>query len=336
MSSLVSQDQDALAAALSGLGEPQDDAFELGVRGFIDTHGPSVPELEALFDDQHVGWVAFCVAMAAAWRDQDFQVFRDLLNTHRVRFGHEPVFGSYDAQSTIGTRDTSELRRGLDAARSAIKRLRTRPGLLHTFAVIAVELAELESATEDELKEAEGALRTASRQHPDYAKYFATRARILSHQDNFAEAYRNVAIAIDLEPSSGRHYALRIGEYQATRMDIAFRENARKIDARVAESARAFASLHEEMASTRGQLIEILGLLAAVIAFVVTGAQISVKATAVDSVPIMGAVGAAIVLAFSSLSLLYGSVARRTAAAWLMAGSVVLLLLLWLAARWTA
>ena len=336
MSSMVSSDQHALGQALCGLGDPRDDGFELRVREFIDEHGPSVHALEALFDDGEVGLASFCVAMATAWRDQDFQVFRDLLTTHRIRFGDQPVFDSYDAQSTLGTRDISELRRGLEAARSATRRLRTRPGLLHTFAAIAVELAEMEAATEEELREAEGALRTASRQHPTYAKYFATRARILSHQGKYAEAYRNVATAIELEPSNGRHYALRIGEYQATRMDIAFRENAKKIDARVAESSRAFQALQEEMASTRGQLIEILGLLAAVIAFVVTGAQVSVKAEAVDAVPIIGAVGGAIVLAFSSLSLLYGSLTRRRAAGWLMGASVAFLLSLWLAARWAA
>lgn len=334
MASSQSVDQGSLTDLLSQLGDPLEESFDFGVRDLIDTYGPTVPDLEQLFDDPQVGFAAFSAALALSWRDQDFQLFRELVRDQRVRFRHEPVFASYDAQATLGTMDVDELRCGVKASRGAIQALPTRPSVLHTFAVLVVELAELGSATTDELRDAEAALRIASREKPDYAKYYATRARVLSFLGNYPEAHRNVATAIELEPSSGRHYPLRIGEYQGIRMNIVFRENSDKISARVTESVRAFDRLQADMAATRTQLMEILGLLAAVIAFVVTGAQISVQVSATEAVPMMGAVGAAIVLAFSSLSLLYGSLERRKAAMLLMALSVAFLAVMWGMARW--
>jgi len=68
---------------------------------------------------------------------------------------------------------------------------------------------------------------------PDYAKYYCTKARIVSIKHHYEEASELILKAIDLEDSRKDDYALLIGNYQYYRILIAMRKQQWFVDRRL-------------------------------------------------------------------------------------------------------
>jgi hypothetical protein len=137
------------------------------------------------------------------------------------------------------------------------------------------------------------------------AKLRAVRAEILAEEGDYEEAEREVKAAMDVEPSVGRDYALRIAEYRYTLLAI---ETARLLRGLRTDHERAVARIDE----SRADFITLLGLLAAVIAFIVAGTSLLTRVSdAREGLGLLLAFGGTIVFVFACFAHLFASDPRR-------------------------
>ncbi|MCU1394622.1 MAG: hypothetical protein JWM34_3050 [Ilumatobacteraceae bacterium] len=324
-----------LSQRLGALPDSHLPEFDFAAIALINDLRPSIDDLLILVGQPGGGpnFKAFCVSMTLLWRNRDFERFRNLLSLYEPSFVSEPMFKALEAQAALTTSDVFELRSGLVAARAALALMPNRTYVIHTFAHLILEIADHGEATADELTEAEAAIRRALRLHPEYAKYHGTHARLLSYRGKYEEALAEAMTAIDKEPSNGLHYALRVGDYQDIRLSIAYRQQSDKLSSQVVQFTAFYESMRSELTSLRSELLQVMGLLAAIIAFIVTGSQIAASMKPATGILVMAAVGLAIVLAFSSLSLIFGRSTNRTSSIWLMCTSTTVLAGLYVLAR---
>ena len=81
-----------------------------------------------------------------------------------------------------------------------------------------------------------------------YAKYHATRARLLAHGVRWTGPMPRIASAIERERSGQRHYVLCIGNYQSLRLSMLFDQGAAEELRRRQESARSeFSAVQEQV-----------------------------------------------------------------------------------------
>ena len=106
--------------------------------------------------------------------------------------------------------------------------------------------------------------------------------------------------AVELEPSDNPQYAIRLGDYQEIRTRVGFMEQTTRIRQQQEEAL-------QRLEEVRLRVVELLGLLAAVIAFLVTGTQISQGLKFEDGARMMVVVGGMILLVFSAYSMVFYS-----------------------------
>ncbi|WP_242424338.1 hypothetical protein [Frankia sp. EI5c] len=158
----------------------------------------------------------------------------------------------------------------LTFAPEAVRRLSSIPGVLHLAASVIADHHEADADADPRLLlEGERLVRQAiALSNGTYPRYHATHARIATLRGAYGAARASIGRAIEEEDSSGAEYALRIGDYQLIR--------ARILHAQQAETLRAGQSeATAELRRIRAQILEIMGLLAAVIAFITTAANIT-------------------------------------------------------------
>lgn len=132
--------------------------------------------------------------------------------------------------------------------------------------------------------------------------------------DAFTAARASIARAIEDEDSTGAEYALRIGDYQLIRSRIQYAQEAERLGARQEEATR-------ELRQIRSQVLEIMGLLAAVIAFITTAANIAAGQPARPAAGLLTLAGGVTLLVFWGFHVLLigtvsgGSAWRRVAPA---------------------
>lgn len=107
-------------------------------------------------------------------------------------------------------------------------------------------------------------LRDEARRH--YAKYFATKGRLLALLGRFEDAVSAVEQGVDLENPSLDDYSLRLGEYHDIRERVLFRWYLTRVRQRLDDAEKR---IQEDLRQLKGNVVELMGLLAAVIAFLV-------------------------------------------------------------------
>lgn len=86
---------------------------------------------------------------------------------------------------------------------------------------------------------------------PDYAKFYCTKARIVSIKHHYEEASELILKAIDTEDSTKSDYALLIGNYQYYRIMIAMRKQQWFLDNRLVNVQSASSSKSKEQSGPR-------------------------------------------------------------------------------------
>lgn len=118
----------------------------------------------------------------------------------------------------------------LNAAHQSACNLFDNSGYHHTFANAFATICEkclpgdLETIVDTWYDSALYCVNKAIELEPDYAKYYCTKARILSFKHHYEEASELILKAIDKENSKKSDYALLIGNYQYFRILIAMRK----------------------------------------------------------------------------------------------------------------
>ncbi|ABD13054.1 hypothetical protein CcI156_14050 [Frankia sp. CcI156] len=237
---------------------------------------------------------AFYCLQARAWRRKDHRRHRANTDRYQARFGRHPMFFFMQAEyyaSLDG--DPANLDAALTFALEAVDRLGGVPGVLHLAAEIIADRHERDPDNDPRLLlDAERHVRQAiALSDGHYARYHATHARIATLRGAFASARASIARAIEDEDSTGAEYALRIGDYQLIRSRIQYAQEAERLSARQEEASR-------ELQQIRSQVLEIMGLLAAVIAFITTAANVAAGQPARPAAGLLTLAGGVTLLVF--------------------------------------
>ena len=212
-------------------------------------------------------WMTFLLR----WRD--YKHFRDVFDTYHNIFQEfdSPLKSLYQ-----GMRDLSQVsskgdrQQAVTSAKAAMKSMPHMPGALNLYTEAIAISGERGDVTDEDLDQAMSAIEKAIDIDPEYAKYYANRARILALKNRYEESYRDIDKAMEMETSEYDEYLLRISHYESIRAFIQLEERSSKIEQMKHEQERA----QKQLTSMRGETLTLLGLLAAVIAFVVPSVQL--------------------------------------------------------------
>lgn len=255
--------------------------------------------LQAIADDESLAdglrFNAYFVWQTTLWRRYDYRNFRDNVRNYREAFESQPMFDHQHAMSLMSRFDRDGLQEALLHAREARDSLSFSPGVLNLFVEIIAELGERYSDTIDanDISTALASIKKAIKIDGKYAKYYANRARLLALDNRYDEAVREIRRAMEIEPSSDSPvYASRLARYQFIEARIDTRRQASEL---LDEQRK----VREEIRRTRSENMRTLGLLAAIVGFIVTGFDIATNYKPLEAGAIIGILAGSILIVFT-------------------------------------
>ncbi|MEO1250720.1 MAG: hypothetical protein AAFW81_00055 [Pseudomonadota bacterium] len=269
--------------------------------------------LDIIGDKQNsnsIRFLAFFLLSIKHRRNKDLSKLKSLIDQFRRTFSERALFSHIVAMyySLAGL-----YQEALSCARRAADALPDHSGIQHNIASIIVNYFDDSGAQDAKLiDEAQKAVNSAIALSPEYAKFYATKARLLTVVGDFKEALRLIAKAIDLEDSSILDYAIRIGEYQSVKLKIEMAENAsrmrRDLDRQISLLENKASDLTTNLRDSQIRNLEVLGFFAAIISILI--AIITSMSTSGGGGPQFEDVlkfGGLLLILFSSLSfVMYG------------------------------
>jgi tetratricopeptide (TPR) repeat protein len=285
-------------------------------------------------------FLALYLLLLINWRGLNFRRYRELVDHYDGEFNEDdyPYFLTFRAQyySSRGD-DDEDLALALECARTARGRLPRGPAVLNLYASTVAKILELNGElSEGDVGEAERAIADAIRidrelvalgkKERRFAGYHATRARLQTLLGRHSEARRELHRALDLEDPADTG---RLAEYLAVRGQIALNQRLSTVSSdlealslRIEEEAAGLKDLSARVGDQlRVQAVQLLGLLAAVLAFLFTGTEIARELDFRDGSKLMLVVSGAILVVFGAFSLIFYAerlTLRRTMAALLV------------------
>ncbi|MFI2363780.1 hypothetical protein [Promicromonospora sp. NPDC019610] len=231
-------------------------------------------------------------------REEREDEYRALVVHHEEEFGSNPYFATFRAIATVrdGTSPT-QMRHALRHSRQAISALEDRPGVWHQYAAIFADLCDLAPELVSEvdldfaLKAVDTAIRTTTRDNPNF--HF-TRARLLHVAGRTPEALTEVQVAIHWQEARTTGGVRRLARYEALRSRLLIERQGGDLLAQMTETKAA-------LDASRGDQVQLLGVLAAVIALITTGVTVATRIDVADGIPLVLASAGSITVAFSCL-----------------------------------
>lgn len=295
----MGQDQDYVERAVEHLStlvvehEETSQEYHRGIRDILPSSG-SDPEdaipvgqftgvMKQIAKDEEqrirVRSAALATWMTFLYRRRDYKDFRKVFDDHCDIFQKpkpsSPLMvlykGMYDLSkvSSKGNRQQA-----VESAKAAMKAMPDMLGALNLYAEAMAISGERGDVTGEDLDLALDAIEKAIDDDPEYAKYYANRARILALKKRYEESYRDINKAIEMETSESDDYQLRITNYEAIRTFTQLEERSSKIEQQANEMKHEQEKAQKQLTSMRGETLTLLGLLAAVIAFVIASVQL--------------------------------------------------------------
>lgn len=311
-------------AALAGLPDSTEPEFPQRIRTVIDRSRDPERVMRRICEDPHVTagirFAALYGVLLRLRREERLADYSALVDRHEAEFGDRAYFHTFRAVVLRLEGDPSGLLRAIEHSREAARLMPGVAGVQHQVAEFIAEHLEHQEGPirSSELDEAEGLVdRAITLTYGRVAHYFETKARILCLRNEFATARSLVRRAIELEPKQGHDYLRRVSQYQTTRVRI-------DVFAQRAEWTRSQEEFRQEMDHFRTQQLELLGLLAGVVAFVASTANIASQATGATGVRLITAMAGALIVVFAAFFLMNGGRDWRRGA---LAASLGLLLL---------
>ena len=205
------------------------------------------------------------------------------------------MFDHQQAMALLSRSDLPSLQEALRYAKDACENLPSSPGVLNLLAEIVAELGEHypDNTSQDDISTALESIKRAIDIDRRYGKYYANRARLLALEDRYDEAARDIKTAMEVEPSSDSPvYVLRLSHYEFIRARI---EDRRQQNEWFNEQRK----VREEVRQTRSETMLMLGLLAAVVGFIVTGFDIATDYEPLAAGAIIGMLAGSILIVFT-------------------------------------
>lgn len=265
---------------------------------------------------------AFYAHQVNYWRFSKHEQYRENVDKYEEHFESYKHFNNWRAQChfTLGLAGNFDaFESALYYSDKAIKDLPNSPNVLSFKADILISIEELQDvADESKVLQAMDLIdKSISILNGKYARHIVTKSRAMSLLGKYTEAKNLINKAIRLEDTSAADYSLRIGEFNATRIGIIVREQ------KVAANKNT-KSILKEVENLKVQLIELIGILVAVIALIITGTQVA-KADDFNTIfPIFLTIGGINLMTFSSYSLIFYREIKRAQIVMLIIGFLLL------------
>ncbi|MFG2054192.1 hypothetical protein ACGFI9_09180 [Micromonospora sp. NPDC048930] len=308
-------DRSRLISALSSAPSARDLAFPQAIREIIEDHPDPESTLRAIIDDRtlrsRARFAALYALLLRLRREERHAEYGAIVREHEGEFGTEPYFHTFRAIVARMRGDLASLRSSVEYSRQAVEAMPDVPAVVHQLAAFWVEYLERleEAGSAADLDEVERHVdRAITLTHGRVAHYYETKGRVLALRGEFEAARAAVAQAIELEPRASRDYLRRLTQYQATRVRIDLMQERSRW-------ARAHGRFRTELTEFKAQQLQLLGLLAAVVAFIATASNIASQSKGTDAIRLMLVASGAIGIVFGTFSLVNNSSIRRVTAA---------------------
>ncbi|MBE1877458.1 tetratricopeptide repeat protein [Myceligenerans pegani] len=230
-------------------------------------------------------------------QDRDVDYGR-LVEEYEDEFGDNPYFHTFRATRLIGDRTSgANLARALRHSERAIKVLGDRAGVWHQYAAIAADLGEAEPARltpailERALVCVENAMSMSNRDNPNF--HF-TRARLLQSDGQIDDALSEVQIAIHRQRTDVPGDERRIARFEGLRTRLLVERQGHRLLHEIGQARR-------DLDGSRSDQVQLLGVLAAVIALITAAVTIATQLTVNEAIPLLIAATGSVTLAFSCL-----------------------------------
>ena len=318
---------DDLKGFLAGLSSQRDQQYSNSIRAAVLSHPDFLEELLTRFiredpdaptSQREAAYYSLCIGHRRKYNSAYFdRIVREMC----VELPQSPISWAMTVEGLLQRRqDQATLEHARGLCLKAMKHL-AWPGIPYQMAEISLRLSEFASSDQREilLKDAEKHLDAAQaridRSNSDvvapHPKYLALRSQILSRKGRHVEALVAIDEAIASEDSRSSDYALRLGRFQATRVEIVVEERLNRMRQISDEYGVLFeertAQIQDELRQSRRETIEILALLAAAIAFISVSATLAVRAPVGAGIPLIAAAGGVLILVFGAFGAAIGA-----------------------------
>jgi len=228
--------------------------------------------------DPDRAFTLFSIAFNHYRRELDSKGMSATLARGRPRFGTLPLFKHYESMARIDG-SVGDLLTGLELENDAIARMPDNAGALHTRALL---ISQLRAAGEGDDALTKSAVRDVDRAialHPGRGRFYATRARLRYELGDYEKAREDLASAIRLEDTSTTDARSRIQQYQVERsiadaLSLMDRRMEQRVHEKVGELDKKADSLQKKLEDSELRIVEVIGFVTAIIALVLSSAQI--------------------------------------------------------------
>jgi tetratricopeptide (TPR) repeat protein len=285
----------------------------------------ALEELITAPGDRKRAFDALYVLLARHRRVLDPGRFRRLYERHAGNFDDMPMRAVLDSDMAMLHPGGPDLPGAVAFATRALDAYPNNQPLVAHHARVPAELgwsgAEVPEA---ELNQALARVERSIEADPERARFRAVKGQLCALLGRYEEAEAAIQRAMELEDSSLNGYAIRVIEYQRLRADIRLRAETgrirealrdttrrleREMDHRLTEVAGAIRQREEaEIAKLRSESLGTLGLLAAVIAFIVTSVQVADKMPLTDGLRLLAGIAGVLTLVFTVFAGVYAAV----------------------------
>ncbi|MEV6373587.1 hypothetical protein [Micromonospora musae] len=279
--------------------------------------------LRTILDAQHLRartrFVALYTLLLRLRREERHAEYAATVLRYEDDFGSEPYFHTFRAIAARTRGDMASLRSAVEHSRRAVAAIPDVAAVVHQLAAFWVEYLERLDKPErpHDLDEVERQVdRAISLSQGRIAHYFETKGRVLALREEFEAARAAVAQAIELEPRTSRDYLRRLTQYQTTRVRIDLMQERSRW-------AQAHERFRTELTEFKAHQLQLLGLLAAVVAFIATAGNIASQSGGIDGIRLMLVASGAVAAVFGTFSLVNNSGIRRVIAAVMLGGALI-------------
>ncbi|MER5479286.1 hypothetical protein ABT026_20300 [Streptomyces sp. NPDC002734] len=295
--------------------------------------------LEALITDpgnRKRGFDALYVLLARHRRSLDSDRFRRLYERHAGHFDDVPMRAVLDSDMAMLHPGGPDLPSSVEFAARALDAYPNNQPLVAHHARTLAELGwSGVEVPEADLAQALARVERSIEADPERPRFRAVKGQLCALLGRYEEAEAAIQRAMELEDSGLNGYAIRVIEYQRLRADVRLRaetgrirqslhETTRRLeqemDQRLTAVAEAIRQREEgELAKLRSESLGTLGLLAAVIAFIVTSVQVADKMPLSDALRLLAGIAGVLTLVFTVFAGVYAAVRS-----WWLAAPVLL------------
>lgn len=225
--------------------------YELGIAKCADycgSHGREDALLGLIGTGGEVAFDAFFCLCTLYRRNRDYALMNDLVQAH-PEFRPHPLYNHILIQYQVHSEAFYDYDALLKMAYEDARAFRDNSGFLQAFCNAFVTICE--NCNDDDraglVRNWYDAVSTcidiAIRKNPGYAKYYVTKARLISLKHQYREADDLIRKAISSEDSSRHDYAITVANYQYYRLRFHFDERLYWLESRMEKLETACAAL---------------------------------------------------------------------------------------------